>query len=168
MEKVRLIKIGSATDNDVVINDNSIAPYHLELFQDQLGKVFLSDLNSTSGTYINGQRVQQFIRLTFTDKVTVAGKFMFDWVKLTKIQDISQKIEYSTSNWLYSENRMNAVHLPVQEDFQNVSEDQEYELTEDASLSEKWKYFYTYNASIVHIFALNIVLFILFYLAFLS
>jgi len=168
MEKVRLIKIGSAFDNDVVINDESIAPYHLELFQDQLGKVFLSDLNSTSGTYINGQRVKQFIRLTFTDKVTVAGKFMFDWVKLTKIQDISEMIETSTSNWLYSENRMNAVHLPIQEEFQSSKEDDDYELAEGASWSEKWKYFYTHNASIVHIFALNIVLFILFYLAFLS
>lgn len=168
MEKVRLIKIGSAFDNDVVINDESIAPYHLELFQDQLGKVFLSDLNSTSGTYINGQRVQQFIRLTFTDKVTVAGKFMFDWVKLTKIQDISQKIEDSTANWLYSENRMNSVYLPLQEDMQNTLGVDDYELAEDASWSEKWKYFYTHHASIVHIFALNIVLFILFYLAFLS
>lgn len=168
MEKVRLIKIGSATDNDVVINDESIAAYHLELFQDQLGKVFLTDLNSYSGTYINGQRMQQFIRLTFSDKVTVAGKFMFDWVKLTKTHSVSQKIEDSTSNWLYSENRMNAVHLPIQEEFQNELEDEQYELAEDANWSEKWKYFYTYNASIVHIFALNIVLFILFYLAFLS
>jgi hypothetical protein len=168
MEKVRLIKIGSASDNDVVINDESIAPYHLELFQDQLGKVFLSDLNSSSGTFINGQRVQQFIRLTFTDKVTVAGKFMFDWVKLTKIQDISQMIEASTSNWLYSENRMNSVHLPIQDDMESSIEEGDYELAEGASLSEKWKYFYTHNASIVHIFALNIVLFILFYLAFLS
>ena len=67
MEKVRLIKIGSAFDNDVVINDESIAPYHLELFQDQLGIVFLSDLNSNTGTYINGERVKQFMRLTFTD-----------------------------------------------------------------------------------------------------
>jgi hypothetical protein len=168
MEKVRLIKIGSAFDNDVVINDESIAPYHLELFQDQLGIVFLSDLNSNTGTYINGERVKQFMRLTFTDKVTVAGKFMFDWVKLTKIQDVSQKIEASTSNWLYSENRMNAVHLPLQEEIQNTLEDEDYQLAYDASWSDKCKYFYTHNASIVHIFALNIVLFILFYLAFLS
>lgn len=168
MEKVRLIKIGSAFDNDVVINDESISPYHLELFQDQLGIVFLSDLNSNSGTYINGERVKQFMRLTFTDKVTVAGKFMFDWVKLTKIQDVSHKIEDSTTNWLYSENKMNAVHLPIKEELQYVSDNEGYDLEDDATWSEKWKYFYTHNASIVHIFAINIVLFILFYLAFLS
>jgi len=138
MEKVRLIKIGSAFDNDVVINDESISPYHLELFQDQLGIVF------------------------------VAGKFMFDWVKLTKIQDVSHKIEDSTTNWLYSENKMNAVHLPIKEELQYVSDNEGYDLEDDATWSEKWKYFYTHNASIVHIFALNIVLFILFYLAFLS
>jgi pSer/pThr/pTyr-binding forkhead associated (FHA) protein len=167
MEKVRLIKIGSAFDNDVVINDESISPYHLELFQDHYGKVFISDLCSTSGTYINGKRIKDFIMLTFTDKVTVAGKFMFDWVKLTKIQDVSSKIESSISNWVFSENKMNAVHLP---EISNVSlnSEEDYELGLDANLLDKWNYFYTHNASIVHIFGLNIVLFILFYVAFLS
>lgn len=167
MEKVRLIKIGSAFDNDVVINDESIAPYHLELFQDQLGKVFISDLCSSSGTFINGERIKDFMLLTFTDKVTLAGKFMFDWVKLTKIQDVSTKIESSISNWVFSENRMNAVHLP-EIDVQTLNEEEDYELEANANWLDKWNYFYTHNASIVHIFALNIVLFVLFYLAFLS
>jgi hypothetical protein len=166
MEKVRLIKVGSASDNDVVINHEAIAPYHLELFQDAFGKVFLSDKNSETGTFVNGERMQVFKNLNFTDKVTIAGKFMFDWVKLTKIQDVSSKIDGKSSNWIFSENRMNAVHLPELEYNDDLEED--YELNPNADWKEKWNYFYTHNASIVHIFALNIVLFILFYLAFLS
>jgi hypothetical protein len=166
MEKVRLIKVGSAVDNDVVINHESIAPYHLELFQDTYGKVFLSDMNSETGTFINGERMNTFQLLTFTDKVTIAGRFMFDWLKLTNFQDIARRIDVSTSNWIFSENRMNSVHLP--EIYFNSNTDQEKVLDSDADWKEKWNYFYTNNASIVHIFTLNIVLFILFYLAFLS
>jgi hypothetical protein len=166
MEKVRLIKVGSATDNDVVINHEAISPYHLELFQDHLGKVFVSDLNSESGTFVNGERLESFGLLQFTDKVTIANKFLFDWSKLTIIKDISEQIKTLKTNWVFSDNRMNAVHLPELE----VSEDDisDYEIDPNANWIEKWKYFYTHNASIVHIFTLNIVLFILFYLAFLS
>lgn len=166
MEKVRLIRVGSAIDNDVVINHESISPYHLELFQDALGKVFLSDKKSESGTFVNGERMNDFRKLSFSDKVTIAGKFMFDWVKLTKLQDVSNKIDSTTSNWLFSENKMNSVHLPVLD--YNEFESENYSLDTNADWKEKWNYFYTHNASIVHIFALNIVLFILFYLAFLS
>jgi len=61
---------------------------------------------------------------------------------------------------------MNAVNLPELETY--VNEEEDYELSPNTDWKEKWNYFYTHNASIVHIFALNIVLFILFYLAFLS
>ena len=165
MEKVYLIKIGSAQDNDVVINDDSIAPYHLELFQDHLGSVFITDKNTLSGTYVNGEPVKKFKKLSFSDKVTIAGKFMFDWVKITQNQTFNTKIDIETNNWVYSENKINSVYLP---EIENYSSNDDYELDSNANLIEKWNYFYTNNASIVHIFILNFVLFILFYFAFLS
>ena len=165
MEKVYLIKIGSAQDNDVVINDDSISPYHLELFQDHLGCVFITDKNTQSGTYVNGERVEKFTKLSFSDRVTIAGKFMFDWVKITQNQTFNTKIDAATNNWVFSENKINAVYLPEIENFPN---NEDYELDSNANLMEKWNYFYTHNASIVHIFTLNFVLFILFYFAFLS
>ena len=167
MEKVRLIKVGSASDNDVIINHEAIAPHHLELFQDVLGKVFLSDMNTTSGTFVNGNKVNAFRMLNAADKVTIAGKFMFDWLKLTHFKDVSTLINEDTPNWLASDNKANVVMLP-ELTYELEEGEEDYELNEDASLLERWDYFYTHNASIVHIFALNIVLFILFYLAFLS
>ncbi len=167
MEKVRLIKVGSASDNDVVINHEAIAPHHLELFQDGLGKVFLSDMNTISGTFVNGNKVNAFRMLNAADKVTIAGKFMFDWLKLTHFKEVSNLINEHTQVWVASDNRANIVVLP-ELTYEQLEREEDYELNEDASLLEKWNYFYTHNASIVHIFALNIVLFILFYLAFLS
>ena len=167
MDRVRLIKVGSASDNDVVINHEAIAPHHLELFQDSLGKIFLSDMNSTSGTFVNGNKVNAFRVLNVTDKVTIAGKFMFDWLKLTHFKDLSPLITENTQPWIASDNKSNAVVLP-ELTYKIEEGEEDYEIAEDATLLEKWNYFYSHNASIVHVFALNIVLFILFYMAFLS
>ena len=94
MEQVRLIRVGSASDNDVVINHEAINPYHLELFQDARGNVFLSDLKTELGTFVNGQKVKAFCTLSMKDKVTIAGKFMFDWTKLVTTIDISKKSQH--------------------------------------------------------------------------
>ena len=167
MEQVRLIRVGSASDNDVVINHEAINAYHLELFQDARGNVFLSDLKTDLGTFVNGQKVKAFCALSIKDKVTIAGKFMFDWTKLVTSVDVSKKIATLRSNLVYSENLENMVDLP-----ELVSVEEEYlfdeELPEDATFIQRWNYFYTHNSSIVHIFVLNIVLFILLYIAFLS
>jgi hypothetical protein len=167
MEQVRLIRVGSASDNDVVINHEAINAYHLELFQDARGNVFLSDLKTELGTFVNGQKVKAFCALSIKDKVTIAGKFMFDWTKLVTSVDVSKKIATLRSNLVYTENLENKVDLP-----ELVPVDEEYlfdeELPEDATFIQRWNYFYTHNSSIVHIFVLNIVLFILLYIAFLS
>ena len=167
MEQVRLIRVGSANDNDVVINHEAINAYHLELFQDARGNVFLSDLKTELGTFVNGQKVMAFCALSMKDKVTIAGKFMFDWTKLVTTIDVSKKIATLRSNLVYTENVENKVELPSL-----VAIEEEYlleeALSEDATWMERWNYFYTHNSSIVHIFVLNIVLFILLYIAFLS
>jgi pSer/pThr/pTyr-binding forkhead associated (FHA) protein len=167
MEQVRLIRVGSANDNDVVINHEAINAYHLELFQDARGNVFLSDLKTELGTFVNGQKVMAFCALSMKDKVTIAGKFMFDWTKLVTTIDVSKKIATLRSNLVYTENVENKVELPslvaIEEGYLL-----EEALSEDATWMERWNYFYTHNSSIVHIFVLNIVLFILLYIAFLS
>ena len=167
MEQVKLIRVGSAADNDVVINHEAINAYHLELFQDARGNVYLSDLRTELGTFVNGEKIKAFCALSLMDKVTIAGKFMFDWTKLITTVDVSKKIATLRSNLVYTENLENKVELP-----ELVSIEEEYlfeeELPEDATWLQRWNYFYTHNSSIVHIFVLNIVLFILLYIAFLS
>jgi len=54
----KLYCIGSAADNQLVINDDSIDPTHAKLFVDD-NKYVLKDNNSSSGCFINGQRITQ-------------------------------------------------------------------------------------------------------------
>jgi hypothetical protein len=167
MEQVKLIRVGSAGDNDVVINHEAINAYHLELFQDARGNVFLSDLKTELGTFVNGEKVKAFCSLSVMDKVTIAGKFMFDWTKLVTTTDVSKKIATLRSNIVFTENLENKVELPRLVSAETSAHVQE-ELPENATWLDCWNFFYKNNSSIVHIFVLNIVLFILLYIAFLS
>jgi pSer/pThr/pTyr-binding forkhead associated (FHA) protein len=54
MDKIH-IRIGSASDNQLVIESKDIDAYHLELFSDPDGNVFITDLNTVNGTYVNGR-----------------------------------------------------------------------------------------------------------------
>jgi adenylate cyclase len=53
-----VVNIGRAGDNDIVLQDASVSGHHARI--EQRGpQVFLVDMNSSNGTLVNGQRVQQ-------------------------------------------------------------------------------------------------------------
>jgi hypothetical protein len=51
--------IGKTLDNDFVLSDESIENTHARIFWDDRGFHVVQDLNSTNGTFINGQRVTE-------------------------------------------------------------------------------------------------------------
>ena len=57
MDEALLLKVGKALDNDVVLNIPFISEYHLEIFRDVQGNVFMTDLNSSNGTFVNGNKL---------------------------------------------------------------------------------------------------------------
>ena len=59
----KTIRIGRASDNDIVLIHPSVSRNHLELFYDGEGNVFLTDLNSANGTFVNGQRIVGSVQL---------------------------------------------------------------------------------------------------------
>lgn len=76
-----LIKVGSERDNDVVFNDPSVSPHHLEIFVDVEGNAFATDLGSEYGTFLNGERISDSVELGPTDEVTLGRGIRFDWRK---------------------------------------------------------------------------------------
>lgn len=50
------ITIGRASDNNIVLCDNTISRYHAALYE-QAGFWYLEDLQSTAGTYLNGSKL---------------------------------------------------------------------------------------------------------------
>lgn len=76
-----LIKVGRGEDNDVVLNDPTISKYHLEIFVDVEGNVFLTDLESKFGTKVNGKLINDSIELNPFDEVTIGDQISFNWKK---------------------------------------------------------------------------------------
>src|ERR1022692_2526101 len=53
----RVLRIGRADDNEVVVSDLSVSRHHAELRKATAGGYEIVDLGSHNGTYLNGQRV---------------------------------------------------------------------------------------------------------------
>jgi pSer/pThr/pTyr-binding forkhead associated (FHA) protein len=66
-----LVNIGRRSDNDLVIDDQRVSRAHVQLRAIR-GRYVLSDLGSTGGTKVNGQRVTQRV-LQPRDVISLAG-----------------------------------------------------------------------------------------------
>lgn len=53
-----VVRVGRAIDNDIVIADPYVSSYHLEAWLED-GELVVQDLNSSNGTYADGQRITQ-------------------------------------------------------------------------------------------------------------
>jgi pSer/pThr/pTyr-binding forkhead associated (FHA) protein len=81
MNKLHL-KIGTFSNNELVIDDAGIDPHHLELFCDEYGNIFITDLKSTNGTFVNDKALDGFKLLVAGDKVRLGKTYFFDWENL--------------------------------------------------------------------------------------
>lgn len=81
------ISIGRSPDNDIVIDEESVSSEHARVdlipsqLMDGLIDVFIEDLGSTNGTFVNHVPVKRqqlqnadYIRIAFTDFKLIAGK----------------------------------------------------------------------------------------------
>lgn len=51
------IKIGKAPDNDIVVDDAHVSRHHAQLSRNEEGGWVLEDLDSTNGTFVNGDQI---------------------------------------------------------------------------------------------------------------
>jgi hypothetical protein len=77
MDKIHL-RIGSALDNQLVIESVDVAPHHLELFCDTSGNVFITDLGSEQGTFVNNRRLDGFKLLKKETAFTLVNVMFFN------------------------------------------------------------------------------------------
>jgi pSer/pThr/pTyr-binding forkhead associated (FHA) protein len=93
------VTIGRAQGNDIVINDDAVSGEHARIdlvpddYMDDLFNVYIEDLGSTNGTYVNDEAVQRrqlrnldSVRLAWTNFKFVASKDM----EITKTSVIVQ------------------------------------------------------------------------------
>ena len=62
------ITIGRSNENDVIIKDPYISKKHLSIVKDE-EEYYLEDLNSANGTYLNGDRLMDAVKLKNGDRI---------------------------------------------------------------------------------------------------
>lgn len=79
MTNHKTIRIGRDESNDLVLNHVSVSRMHLEIFVDAEQNIFLTDLNSHFGTWVNGDRIYDPIILKRGDKIIIGDNQLIDW-----------------------------------------------------------------------------------------
>lgn len=85
-----LVKLGRDLENTLVFSNKSISRFHAEIMIES-GGYLIKDLNSTSGTYINGKPVQGTAPLQTKDEISLAGTDMIFYTGEDKL-DIETKM----------------------------------------------------------------------------
>ena len=79
MESKIHLRIGRSEENDLVIDNVDIELFHLELFCDANNNVFITDLNSKTGTFVNGVRMNGYTILGLGDIVILGANYELKW-----------------------------------------------------------------------------------------
>lgn len=98
-----LIKVGRDNTNDIQVDDERVSEKHLELFRDVEMNVYLTDLNSKHGTYVNQTKIDDAVLLQKGDEVKLANSLNLDW------EGIIQKA--SESSFTVGSNIANRIQL---------------------------------------------------------
>ena len=76
------ISIGKSEKNDIVLKNPFLAERHVELFIDENSSVYLTDLKSSSGTFVNDKKLVGFIKLQEGDEVFLGNGHLLDWEQI--------------------------------------------------------------------------------------
>ena len=72
-----IIRIGKAEDNDYMADDVYVSRYHAKLERDENGNLFIEDLNTTNGTFVNGNRIMKK-KIVSTDHVKLGNQYILN------------------------------------------------------------------------------------------
>lgn len=101
--------IGRKSPSDILINDDKISSQHVQIIHNENNEVYLIDLNSSNGTYINGKQLNPGVPYPITnqDQITLSSGPIQLTFNPDNFQSISsQKDELSKKRALGSTNIM--------------------------------------------------------------
>ena len=73
-----MISIGRSGNNKIVLKDPYISKNHLKIVEDE-GDFYVEDLNSANGTYINGEKIMDAVKIKNGDRIKI-GQVEFLYV----------------------------------------------------------------------------------------
>ena len=106
------ISIGRNRTSQIVINNNTISKDHAIIEFDEDGNAIIKDLNSSNGTYVNGQRLKVMpIRLKTGDKI-IFGKYDMEFIFEAFNTNGDSKTEADFNQYMFNgNNNMNNLNI---------------------------------------------------------
>ncbi|MCA8998535.1 MAG: FHA domain-containing protein, partial [Planctomycetaceae bacterium] len=84
MQKPQIWVIGSAADCDLVVDRPTVSGHHCRLVK--IGeKFFLDDLDSTNGTFVNGNTVRERTEISRSDQILLGSNVAMPWPNSTQL-----------------------------------------------------------------------------------
>jgi len=68
-----VVRIGRSSENDIILKNMPLASRRHAQVYPRRGSVFIEDLGSTNGTYVNGVRIHGPVVLNNSDKIFIGG-----------------------------------------------------------------------------------------------
>ena len=103
---MRLLKIGSSPDCNIVLNNPKVSGLHAEIILLNNGDILLEDKESTNGTYLNNQRIKPYTSVSIKrgDYVRFANETL-SWSAVPQLPDNSmyKRIYGIGSNMVYND-----------------------------------------------------------------
>ena len=81
-----IIRIGKAEDNEYVVDDAYVSRYHAKLGRNEKGDLFIEDLNSTNGTFVNGNRIMKK-KISAKDSVRLGNQYILNVIDALKFDN---------------------------------------------------------------------------------
>lgn len=79
------ISVGRSSLNDIVISEKEISSFHCNFLLEPDGSLFIFDLDSTNGVFVNGVKVMVKTRIMPHDTIKLGG-YSFDWQKAILVE----------------------------------------------------------------------------------
>jgi len=88
--------IGRGTDCDIVLQENSVSRQHCDVVFDPKGYWLVKDLNSSNGTWVNGQKISKHA-LESGDKIKLGSSIIVKFVLQDELEAAFQKELYESA-----------------------------------------------------------------------
>ena len=147
-ETAKTIIVGRNSDNDISIDDGQASRHHCQISRLENGVIYITDLQSTNGTYVNGQRIVGQILLHKGDKVTI-GNTLVNWESQLELpqrqpqQPQRQQQEQETQErlrqqqLLKEQQRQQELELQRQQEYEKQKQLQQLQLKQEQQLRQQ-------------------------------
>lgn len=71
--------LGRSPDSDIILDDTYVSQKHARIYP-RGASIFVEDLGSTNGTYVNGRKISYPLELRVGDRIKI-GKTVFEFIR---------------------------------------------------------------------------------------